>query len=89
MYSILDTIRKSNIKISIPHNSKKGGFFSKIFLSLFIPQLISLYAKNQISTSFWAFHNHLFKLQGIYRVKLKKGHNSVRNQNFKKQKLLF
>ena len=35
MYSILDTIRKSNIKISIPHNSKKGGFFSKIFFVTF------------------------------------------------------
>ena len=36
MYSILDTIRKSNIKISIPHNSKRGAFFLvKYFLLLF------------------------------------------------------
>ena len=35
------------------------------------------------------FYNHLFKLQGIYREKSKKGHNSVKNQNFKKQKILF
>ena len=35
MYSILDTIRKSNIKISIPHNSKEGAFFGKIFFCLF------------------------------------------------------
>ena len=31
MCSILDTKRKSNIKISIPHNSKKGVFFGKKF----------------------------------------------------------
>ena len=35
---------------------------------------------------FGAFHNHQFKLQGIHREKIKKGHNSVKNQNFKKQK---
>ena len=35
MYSILDTIRKSNIKISIPHNSKKGVFFVKYFFVTF------------------------------------------------------
>ena len=29
MYSILDTIRKSNIKISTPHNSKEAALFSK------------------------------------------------------------
>ena len=33
---------------------------------------------------FGAFHNHQFKLQGIHREKIKKGHNSVKNQNFKK-----
>ena len=35
MYSILDTIRKSNIKISIPHKSKRGHFLVKYFLWLF------------------------------------------------------
>ena len=38
---------------------------------------------------FGAFYNHQFKLQGIHREKIKKGHNSVKNQNFKKQKILF
>ena len=52
MYSILDTVRKSNIKISIPHNSKKGVFFYKKMFVTFKLQLISLYAKNQISISF-------------------------------------
>ena len=68
MCSILDTKRKSNIKISIPHNSKKGVFFGK---------------------KFGAFYNHQFKLQGIHREKNKKGHNSVKNENSKKQKILF
>ena len=31
----------------------------------------------------------MLKLQGIHREKSKKGHNSVKNQNFKKQKILF
>ena len=35
MCSILDTKRKSNIKISIPHNSKKGAFFGKKFFWYF------------------------------------------------------
>ena len=38
---------------------------------------------------FGAFYNHQFKLQGIHREKIKKGHNSVKNQNFKKQNILF
>ena len=38
---------------------------------------------------FGAFYNHQFKLQGIYREKIKKGHNSVKNHFFKKQKILF
>ena len=35
------------------------------------------------------FYNHLFKLQGIYREKSKKGHNSVKNKKFKNLKKTF
>ena len=51
MCSILDTKRKSNSKISISHNSKRGPFLVKHFFGTFQLQLISLYAKNQICTS--------------------------------------
>ena len=89
MYSILDTIRKSNIKISIPHNSKEGALFGKIFFCLFSTSTHQFIYQKSDFYLFWAFHNHLLKLQGIHREKSKKGHNSVKNQNFKKQKILF
>ena len=89
MYSILDTIRNSNIKISIHRNSKKRTFLGKKFFFHFLTSTHQFICQKSDFYIFWDFYTHLFKLQGIHRENSKKGHNSVKNQNFKKQKILF
>ena len=70
---------------------KNGVFFHKTEIFWFFKKFVCLYfqlkttCKKSDSYLLWVFHNRLFN----YWKKSKKAHNSVKKQNFKKQKIFF